>query len=364
MPVYVLEIADFGHLGQLINQLEGREMPYDVKILHTTPNVFGRYFERGKYHIGRVFWETDCIPDDFAKGLHYVDEIWTGSVYNDQAIRKAGINKPTRIIPEAIDTSLDIDAIMPYKLDENPELAGKYTFYSIFEWTERKNPGALLQAYWTEFTERDNVALVLKTYVDNFTPEKRAEIKEYLRLIKKKLNLNYYAPVYLYTNLMDRNQIYRFHKTFDCFVSTHRGEGWGIPQMEAMLLGKPIISTNCGGIHEYLTDGKDAFLLPWQSVPLRNNNRNSQWYTENQQWAEVDPVAVETYMRTVYENQTDALKVGKMGRQTVLDKFSLQAVGHTMLRRLQELTQIEIPEFALQEGTAPWNCYTFLAMQF
>ncbi len=52
--------------------------------------------------------------------------------------------------------------------------------------------------------------------------------------------------------------------TFDCFVSAHRGEGWGVPQMEAMLMGKPIISTSCGGIHEHLKDKEDALLLPFK----------------------------------------------------------------------------------------------------
>ena len=195
------------------------------------------------------------------------------------AIRNSGIDKPIYIIPEAIDAN--IGTVLPYKTPKIEE----YRFYSIFEWTERKNPVALLEAYWQEFTEKDAVALVLKTYVDNFTPDKRRTIDEYIAAIKKRLQLPYYAPVYLYRHLIARNQIYAFHKTFDCFVSPHRGEGWGIPQMEAMLTGNPIISTDCGGIHEYLKDKETAYLLPCTMVLVGNTAINSG--TATIKWAQV-----------------------------------------------------------------------------
>ena len=331
IPRYTLEISDFGRLGTLAQKLENLELGYRIKILHVTPNVYPQFLEGSKYHIGRVFWETDKIPLDFAKNVELVDEIWTGSEYNKQAIINAGVTKPIYVIPEAIDTEL------PEQIDEYAELPNEetYKFYSIFEWTERKNPAALLEAYWREFEGCTDVSLTIKTYLDNFTPEKKAEIDQYIRQVKKKLALSHYAPVYLYRNLMDRHQIYRFHKTFDCFVSTHRGEGWGVPQMEAMLMGNPIISTNCGGIHEYLTDKVNALLLPYKLVPLADNNRNKQWYTPDQKWAEVDLVAARKAMRWAYTNRKQAKTMGQASSDFVKETFSLQAVGKTMRDRLQ-----------------------------
>ena len=90
---------------------------------------------------------------------------------------------------------------------------------------------------------------MLKTYLDNFTYEKRNEIDRDVKKLKAKLGLKSYPPVYLFRDLMTRGQVYRFHKTGHCFVSLHRGEGWGIPQMEAMLLKRPVISTAAGGFY-------------------------------------------------------------------------------------------------------------------
>lgn len=340
MPTYTLEISEFGVLGELAKSFEDRPLGYKIKILHTTPNVWPQYLEPGKYHIGRLFWETDKIPLDFAVGAQQVQEIWTGSKFNEHAIRASGVTKPIYIIPEAIDTSID-PMIKPYIIEHTKD----YKFYSIFEWTERKNPALLLEAYWREFENTEGVSLTIKTYLDNFTFEKHAEINKTIKKVKMGLNLKRYAPVYLYRNLMDRRQIYRFHKTFDCFVCPHRGEGWGIPPMEAMLMGRPVISTNCGGVHEYLKTMEHAILLNYKLIPLVQNNRNRQWYTQDQKWADVNIADVRAAMRWVFENQEKAEMMARAGKKVIENNFSLAAVGQKMVDRLKVIQKELEPKY-------------------
>lgn len=334
IPIYVPEISDYGKLGELAVSLERNEIGYPIKIIHTTPNTYGSYIEPNKYNIGRAFWETDKVPLEFAINLQKVDEIWTGSEFNKQAMRNAGVTKDIYIIPEAIDTDTPI-GLEPY-ITVNKE---DYKFYSIFEWSERKNPLALLEAYWREFEGVDGVSLTLKTYQTSFGPDKRETIDQHIRKLKAKLNLKSYAPVYMYRQLMDRRQVYRFHMTFDCFVSAHRGEGWGIPQMEAMLMGKPIISTNLGGIHEYLTHKKDALLIGYDMTKVDNLGYNAQWYTPDQLWASIHIDELRENMRWVFEHREEACTIGIEAKKTVVDKFSLQSVGSMMIQRLNEITK-------------------------
>ena len=338
IPHYSMEISDYGRLGDLINEREGVEFDFKIKIIHTTPNVYGQFFENDKYHIGRCFWETDKLPNDFASRVQMCDEIWTGSEFNKQAIITSGVSKPIYIIPEAIETNLP--ELKPYLVTNQDE----FKFYSIFEWTERKNPKALLEAYWKAFEDLPDakVSLTLKTYVDNFTKEKAGEVISEATRIKRSLQLKHYAPVFFYTKLMDRHQVYRFHKSFNCFVSAHRGEGWGIPQMEAMLVGNPIITTNCGGIHEYLHNDIDAKLIPCQMVPVRGNSRNQQWYTSDQKWAEVSIDELAKAIRWAYDNQEAAKEMGKKGCELVKNKFSFEAVGNLMVKRLKEIEDAKV----------------------
>jgi glycosyltransferase involved in cell wall biosynthesis len=325
---HCLEISEFGELGQMVAERENVDNKYKVKILHTTPNIFGQFIEPGCYHIGRVFWETDVLPPDFARGAEMCDEIWTGSEFNAQAIRNAGVTKPIYIVPEAIVTDIDYDEIKPFITDQDETT---YKFYSVFEWTERKNPRALLEAYFKEFQNDENVSLNLKTYVDNFTPEKKAEIERLILEIKTNLNLDTYPPLFICTELLDREQMYRFHKTFDCFVSAHRGEGWGIPQMEAMLMGKHMISTGCGGIHEYLPA---ECLIKYEMIPIRLATRNAQWYREDQHWADCDVTHLMAQLRIAYNSRPDGSKLHDL----VVNKFDVKVVGEIMKKRLNEVS--------------------------
>jgi len=338
IPSYVIEKSDFGEIGDLCTRLENNQLGYQIKILHTTPNVYPKYFEPGKYHIARAFWETDKVPDDFAKYIQMCDEVWTGSIFNQDAMRKAGITKPIYIIPEAIDTAPV--TTQPFLTP----IGDVFSFYSIFEWTERKNPQALLEAYWETFSSEDSVAMVIKTYIDNFQQLKKDELLSEIKKIKKILNLEYYAPLYIYNDLLSRNQMKRFHHTFDCFVSSHRGEGWGIPQMEALLSAKPIISTNLGGIHEYLTSGTDSVLIPY-TLEKVNNSRNKNWYGEDQNWARIDKDELKKAMRDMYRaGKESARDMGLRGHSTCIDKFSLHKVGDIMMHRLQEIQKTLHPQ--------------------
>jgi len=266
--------------------------------------------------------------------VNMCNEVWTGSEYNAKAIRSAGVTIPIFLIPEAIDTSITPDQIKPF-LTANKD---DFRFYSIFEWTERKNPGVLLEAYWLEFENTQNVSLTIKTYLDDFTAAKKNEIDNYIRKIKVRLGLKNYAPIYLYQQLLSRSQMYRFHRSFNCFVSPHRGEGWGIPQMEALLMGNAIISTNCGGVHEYFKNTIDAILLE-HTLTQVSNNRNGQWYQPDQQWASVEVDTVRKALRWVFDHQAAAGETAKRGGSTVRQLFSFKTVGDQMAKRLRQIEE-------------------------
>lgn len=334
MPVnYTMEPSDMGAIGELVSKLEANRAPYAIKILHTTPDEYKRFLEPGKYHIGHFFWETSRVPKDFIEGLNSMDEIWTGSKANRDAILSTGVEKPVYIFPQALDTSRGI--VEPYEITD---FTG-YLFYSIFEWTDRKNPEALIRAYFEEFQNDENVGLLIKTYFRNFTLQNKRMIRNAIARIKSEMGLAKYPPVFLYLDLMDRSQIWRLHSTGHCFVSAHRGEGWGVPQVEAALAGRPVISTGYGGCHEYLTDGDTAVVLPYKMASLKGMKHSSHWYTPDQKWAEVDAATLRGGLRWAYSKSESAAEMGERGRQFVIDRFNLERVGKEMAERLDQITK-------------------------
>lgn len=328
---YAVEKSDFGAIGLLMEKLIDNRADYKIKILHTTPDEYRHFIEPGKYHIGHFFWETDRVPEDFAKGLQTMDEIWTGSEANKAAMVKAGVDRPIYIYPQAIE--VEREDFAPYEIID----FDGYLFYSIFEWIDRKNPRELIKAYYEAFPAGENVGLMLKTYFRNFTLQNKRMIQNQINEIRIELGHTEYPPLFMYFELMDRYQIMRLHATGDCFVSAHRGEGWGIPQVEAALAGKPVVSTNYGGAHEYFKDGETAKLLPFKMKPLRGMEHSSRWYSSEQNWADVDHEALVKAFRWAYENPKKAKAMGKKGQSYVKENFNFEHVGELMSNRLTEI---------------------------
>lgn len=309
---------------------------YKIKIIHTTADVMYRYVEGGKYNISHLFWETDKLPRSFVEGLELVDEIWTGSEANKQAILNSGVEKPIFVFPQPFITdnsNIGFVDIISNKVDDL-----YYKFYSIFEWTDRKNPELLIKSFLSEFDGVKDVCLVLKVYFqDNDNKTNDQEILASIRKFVSDLNLISPPLIVVVMTITNKQTVMSLHNSCDCYVSPHRGEGWGIPIVEAMSVGNPVIVSSYGGIGEYLNDNKNGYPLPYNLVPLNGMNHARHYYELGQNWAEIDESIFRQKMRFVYENQAEAKRVGNTAKSFVKSRLSPLVVGKLMRKRLEEI---------------------------
>jgi glycosyltransferase involved in cell wall biosynthesis len=331
--VHVREKANFGQAYQEIAGLEGLPLDYKIKIIHITPDGYLKYLEPLKFHIGHLFWETSSLSPSWVWNVNLMDEIWTGDKYHAKAFQNSGVKKPIYVIPQAIET--DLVKPKPFTIDGRPQ----FLFYSIFQWIERKNPKLLLEAYWQEFSPEEDVGLLLKTYRLDFSENEKRKIYADIKDWKGGRTT---PPVYLFDELMSRDNIFRLHATGDCFVLPHRGEGWGVTQVEALLMGNPVISTNLGGMHEWMDDRTMVLLNDFTLTNVKNMDFVP-WYTSDQMWAEPSLTELRQKMRWVYNNRDKAKEIAERGRAKVIEEFSFKSVGQQMYDRLIDIWSNEIP---------------------
>lgn len=329
LQVYANQPTDYGKQFKIARLRQNKHGNYPIKVLHITPNVYAKHKEVGKYHIGHLFWETTRMSDRWAWYLNEVREIWTGCEENVKTFRDMGFDGKIFKFPQPVEVNRD----------EKPldiEHARGFIFGSVFQWTERKNPKALLKAYWREFEGDKNVTLVIKTYGLGFESHEMDKIYNQIEEWKKEFKQVSYPRTLVIDYLLTDKEMHQFYESCDAMVFTHRFEGWGIPIAESLVHSKPVISTNLGGVHEWITDS-GMYKVKYKLVDVFGMDWAEQYTAKGNKWAEIDENDLRQKMRFVYTNYEEAKKCAQDGNRQVRDKFNFQTVGNLMKHRIEEI---------------------------
>ena len=326
------ETTDFGWAGKLCNQLTKNKIDYKIKIIHLTPDCYKEYLEKGKYHIGRLFWETDQLPKGWADACNQMNEIWTATEPQAEMIRKSGVTVPIYCFPQPIDLGY------PRKSYEIKNFKG-YKFYSIFQWIDRKNPHALVTTYWKTFKGVDDVVLIIKTYGFRYVEQEFDRIKEEILSWKKMHPQTHYPKILLVKDVLTTEQMMRLHATGNCFVTTTKGEGFCIPAVEAMLSSKPIIGIDKTGIFDLIDD---SLYFPCKTKPSSvTANPRIPYYDYPQKWLDIDEEELGKKMLSLYKDSEKGANMGMKSRDYVINNLNFWKVGEQMLNRLKNINEKE-----------------------
>ncbi len=325
---------DLGETGKLIHSLVDKNIPYNIKIIHLTPEHYEAYREGDPiFNIGYSIWETSKLHPSWPDHINNnVDHALVGCGWNVQVYRESGVTIPITMIPHGIDVN-------EYEGIEDFAIAGPkkddFIFYSIFQWTERKHPMALIKTFWSEFTEHEKVALVLKTHRSSYAESEKEVIRDTIRRLRKVMPIDSYPRIYLITDMLSREEILGLHKRGDCFVLFQRSEGFGLPHFEAAACAKPIITTGMGGNMEF-TKPKNSYLVNFTWTPVFGMPW-CPWYRGDQMWAEPDLEHAALLMRRVFEHRDEATERGRRIKKYVERNLSWDTVGQLLIETIKKM---------------------------
>lgn len=291
------------------------------QVVYGQGDVF--YKNNGKYKIGYTMLETTGIPKEWVKQANQMDEVWVPSQFNVETFRNSGVKVPIHVIPLGIDENYYNTKIKSFKKHD------KYTFLSVFEWGERKAPEVLLKAYSQTFKKDDNVLLICKIFNNDGAIDIEDEFK--------KLRLPEDGPeiLILYNHRIPESQMSSLYRSADCFVLPTRGEGWGMPILEAMACGLPTIATNWSAQTEFMTD-ENSYLLEVER--LIDAEAKCPYY-DGFQWAQPSMEHLCKLMRYVYEHPEEAKQKGMKASLDAKEKWTWKNSAEKIKQRLIEINK-------------------------
>jgi glycosyltransferase involved in cell wall biosynthesis len=294
------------------------------------PPLFKRYKKKGAINIGFTMWEANKLPTIWTKLCNEMDGIMVPSEWNVNVFKQSGVTVPIYHVPAGIDLEEIPEYVAPQEKDE-------FKFYSIFQWLERKSPSGLVKAFMSEFTAKDKVSLTLKTYVRD-KGENEAILHQAIDQIREEMKLKPkdHAPIKIITGLLSNEEVSKLHQEHDCFVLPHRGEGYGLPHQEAMLHGRPVISTGWSGNMDFMND-ENSYLVDYQLTPCCNVGAFAPFYNGRMWWAEPDLWQLGYKMKLVYNNLTQASEVGFKARQHIIENFNNETSAKAFMSAIEQI---------------------------
>jgi glycosyltransferase involved in cell wall biosynthesis len=324
---------DLGKWRDIIVNASNQGGNYDINIINLTPELAMPHFVKTVPNVVFTMFETTRIPKQWVEYCNTADAVFVPCQWNKEVFESSGIRVPVYVISPGVFTEDFQNRTVEHPLTVSESV--RYKFYSIFQWTERKNPFGLLRGYYAQFTGCDDVMLVLKTYKSGFSAAEHTQLKEIIARIKQDMKLSHYPKVTLISKMLSSEQMADLHKQCDCFVLPHRAEGFGMPHMVAMGWGNPVVTTGFSGNMEFMSEDS-SYLLPYQLTPVHGLPWVP-WYEGTMDWAEPDIAAMKSYMWGIYKNPAKASKVGEAGQKYMYKALSWDLRMDNLLKAAEEI---------------------------
>ena len=293
-------------------------------VLSTGLNCFSN---SGDYKIGFTTTEVDGVPKDWVKVLNEMNEIWTTSEFAKKGFKNSGVKPKIFNMQEGIDPEYFHPDVKPF---EN-NVDRKFLFISNFAWGRRKGIEELFEAFSKEFSYKEDVALVIKA------------LPSYHDMDIKKDMANLYhrsdsAPILVWDSILPSYLLSGFYTAGHCFVFPTRGEGFGLPPLEALACGIPVITTGYSGTMDYLI--KDKKPLPGVELinyKIKKFDGSDSIYYHGFNWALPSVSHLRRLMRRVYNNykfyKDGAMETSKYVRK----EWSWDKKSELIIKRLEQL---------------------------
>jgi glycosyltransferase involved in cell wall biosynthesis len=237
------------------------------------------------------------VPSEFAK------QGFERTMYQTPEGSMLRLNTPIEVVPESVDTSIfneketeDLDI---------PQITTKFNFLTVGQWgigdIDRKNIALLIKTFKEAFSDhkdKENIGLILRiNSITGSLIDEDYTLKKIKSIIK---DFPEFPRVYLIHGFLSEQELARLYKDsrVKCFVSLTKGEGYGLPLLEAAACNLPIMATNWSGHLDFLNLGR------WIKLPyeLKEITFQNDLFQPGSRWANVDLSETKRHMLKIYDN--------------------------------------------------------------
>lgn len=283
-------------------------------------------------------WEFGYLPKEWVKVFSsQVDEMWVPSNYVKKVYEDSGVpSQRVFVVPNGVNTNKFNPNVKPYPLQTKKTFKFLFVGGTIY----RKGIDILLDVYSQIFNREDDVCLVVKD-IGGYSFYKGMIAKDRI----EELQQNDDAPEIEYIEtFLEEEELSGLYTACDVLVHPYRGEGFGLPILEAMACGIPPIVTNGGACLDFC-NYENSLLVKAKAIRYENKMIGDKELTDYLWLYEPDKNDLKKQMLFAVENRAKMLELGEAASKFAHNNFSWENSFEILQKRIVELINKPILRF-------------------
>jgi hypothetical protein len=205
----------------------------------------------------------------------------------------------------------------------SPVLGGEFRLLSMFHWSARKNPAALIRAYCAAFDGRQDTVLVIKAHLTTDVAQPGVQLGRMIGGVLAGMRARPGLPrIELVAQLTASDQVRGLQAGAHAYVSLSHGEGWGLPAWEAALQGRPVLHTGWSSPNEFVAAHGQ---LRHNLAPVYGMTDFAPFYDTGMRWADPHLDDAVDKLRDLHTNYSAWAQRARSHRDGLLDRYGLPA---------------------------------------
>lgn len=279
-----------GLIDEIMKRTVDPNQEYDITLQLQLPNEWDNRL--GKFNVGiTAAVETDRCNPEWLVACNKMNLVIVPSEHCKMNLQSCGQSTtPIVVVPEAFSDSCANDSLQSITIGD---FSTSFNFLVFGQLTgdnplnDRKNTFNTLKWLFEEFANDKDVGVILKTNSGkNTLIDKNVTLNTIGRIVKEVRKTPFPRLHLLHGDMPDDDvaNLYRHHQV-KALVAATRGEGFGLPILEAAASGLPVIATDWSGHTDFLRKGK--FIdVQYQLSHVHKSRIDGKIFVEGSRWAE------------------------------------------------------------------------------
>ena len=328
-PFYINEDYENGLIGRIIKSSATNHTKSDISFQIQLPNEWDTTL--ADFNVGITAGvETDRCSPAWVEYVNKMDLVIVPSSHTKAAFEKTGkVRTKIEIVPEYIQPSILEKKLEPMNLN----LKTKFNFLMFGLITgqnaesDRKNTFYGIKWLCETFANDSDVGIVIKTGMGRMSVMDRNNTENLLRKVISEVRVGKYPKFYLSHGIMTDHEVSSFYRSPDLnvFVSFTRGEGYGLPILEAAASGLPVMATKWSGHMDFLRNIRFS-AFDYDLEEIHESRIDEEIFVSGSKWAQPKEDDVKRRLKKIKNSYQVPLDWAKSGAEVLKSSLDSDSV--------------------------------------